>query len=192
LSLASMQFQTQLNAIDTQIAGLQGRAAQLRGQLAHLDTQIGSSPEVERDYQALARGLDNARAQYNQMINKRMDADVEVAAINTGSADRFTLVSAPGTPRSPAGPKRAGILVLSLLAAAFLGLAAIVAAETFDSKVRGARDVRSMLGLNPLSVVPEIHNSVYHARHQRRLAMLVGSLVIGAPVAFLLVRLLAA
>lgn len=187
-TLMSVQLQTQLNAIDTQVAGLQARAGTIRARLMAIDQELSATPEVEREFQQISRGLDSAREQYNQMIARRMDAEVEMAAINNGAADKFTLFAAPGKPLSPAGPPRIGLIVVSLILASILALSAVVATEALDSKVRGARDVRSVFGNSPLAVVPEIRNSITRQRRTRRVRALVGSVLIGAPVLYFVVR----
>jgi uncharacterized protein involved in exopolysaccharide biosynthesis len=191
-TVLSVQLQTQLNAIDTQIGGLQARAGGLRSRLEMLESQLGSTPEVEREYQEITRGLGGAREQYNQMMNRRLDAEVQVEAINSGAADRFTLFAAPTVPSAPSGPPRAGILVISVLLSLILAFSAVVAAEALDATVRGARDVRAILGSSPLAVIPEIHNSLFQRQQRRRLTAFVGSVIVGAPLLFLIVRLLAA
>jgi polysaccharide biosynthesis transport protein len=117
---------------------------------------------------------------------------IEVAAINTGAADRFTLFAPASVPLSPSGPPRIGIVVVSLMLAIFLALSAVIAAEVLDTSVRGSRDVRSLMGRTPLAVVPRIQNSLYFQQRSRKLALLVGSLVLGAPVLYLVIRLVAA
>jgi len=155
-SMATIQLETQLNSIDTQLAGLRARNSTLQARLAQIEAQLGSTPEVEREYSALDRGLGSARDQYNQMIEKRMSAEVGVAAIKDGSADRFTLVAQPAMPWEPAGPPRLGILVIAAVLALILGFSSIVVAELLDSSVRSARDVRSLLDTPPLALVPVI------------------------------------
>ena len=188
-TLMSVQLQTQLNATNTQIEGLESRGASLRAKLGQLEAQLGATPEVEREYQQITRGLGSARDQYNQLIAKRLDADVDVAAINSGAADRFTLFTAPSTPWQPSGPPRLGILIASMLLALVLVLSSVVVAEMVDSSVRGSRDIRSLLDCSPLAAVPEIRNSVVRARRSRRIRVLAGSVLVGAPVLYLVVRL---
>jgi polysaccharide biosynthesis transport protein len=191
-TLASMQFQTQLNAIDTQIGGLQARAGSLRSRLAQLEAQLGATPEVEREYQEISRGLGSARDQFTQMANRRLDAEVDIAAITDGAADRFTLFAAPTTPWTPVGPPRVGIVIVSVLLALMFSLAAVVIGEALDTSVRGSRDMRGLLGRSPLGVVPEVRNSVRQARRRRRVAALAGSVIIGAPTLYFLVHLMTA
>ncbi len=81
-------------------------------------------------------------------------------------------------------------MIVSLILAGIAALSAVVVAEALDARVRGAADIRRALGRAPLSIVPEIHNSTYARAHTRRLVILVGSVVIGAPVLYLLVYFL--
>lgn len=189
-SLLAVQLQTQLNALDTQLAGLRARERELRLRLVQFESRLGSTPEVEREYQSVTRGVDTARQQYDQMVARRMDAEMEVAAIAGGAADRFELTSAPTVPWEPAQPKRIAIVVIGLILAAIVALSAAVVAEALDSRVRGAADVCRELGRSPLALVPEIHNSVYWRGRKRRVAMLGGTALIMTPVVYLLVHLL--
>jgi uncharacterized protein involved in exopolysaccharide biosynthesis len=170
LTAVSAQLLTQLNAIDTQIQGLRGRSGVLQARMAELETELGQSPEVEREYLAITRGLGSARDLYNQMITRRMEAEVDVAAIKAGSADRFALVARPGTPWAPSGPPRLGIVIAATILGLMIALATIVAVELFDSKIRGVRDVHNLLGMYPLATVPEISNG--RLRWPARLAQL--------------------
>jgi uncharacterized protein involved in exopolysaccharide biosynthesis len=186
-SLQAVQLQTQLNALNTQIAGLQGRDQELRSRLEQFEIRLGSTPEVEREYQAIARGLDSARRQFEQMVAGRLNSEMEVAAITSGASDRFVLTANPGAPWDPASPKRLAILMVGLILAAILALTAVVTAELLDTRVRGAADVRQTLGLAPLAVVPVIQNSVYWRGRTRRLATMAVTLLVAAPVLYTLV-----
>jgi uncharacterized protein involved in exopolysaccharide biosynthesis len=188
-SLAAVQLQTQLNSLDTQLAGLQGRSGQLRARLEQFELRLGSTPEVEREYQAITRGLGTARAQFDNMVEQRMNAEVEAAAIAGGAADRFVLTGEPGTPWQPSSPQRLAIVIIGLILASIVALSAVVVVEMLDSRVRGAGDIRRMLGRSPLAVVPEIHNSVYWWRRMRRVLMLGGATVVAAPVIYFVVQL---
>lgn len=156
----SMQLQTQINAIDTQIAGIQARSAELRGKLRSLEGLIVSSPQVEREYQTVTRDLAIARAKYEELLNRQMDAEVNEAAIAGGRADEFRLMQPPLLPSAPAKPQRLVIAVVGLILALVIGFTGTVAVEGLDQSVRGAHDIRELLAVSPLVAVPAIRNSV--------------------------------
>jgi succinoglycan biosynthesis transport protein ExoP len=186
-SVQAVQLQTQLNALNTQIAGLRGRDQELRGRLEQFEIRLGSTPEVEREYQAISRGLDTARRQFEQMVAGRLNAEMEVAAITSGASDRFVLTNKPGAPWDPAEPKRLALLIVGLIVAAFFALTGVVVAEMLDTRVRGAADIRQTLGIAPLAVVPVIHNSLYWRARTRRLMTLAATALVATPVLYALV-----
>lgn len=155
----AMQLRTQLNAADTQIAALQARGAELRAKLTDLESRLSAAPAVEREFQAVTRDLAGARAKYDELLRRQMDAEVSEAAIAGGTADKFRVASKPSRPREPAKPARLAIFLVGLVLAVMAGFTAIVAAQMFDQTVRGVRDVRDILNVTPLVSVPVIETA---------------------------------
>ena len=183
-SLLAVQLQTQVNALDTQLAGLQGRNAELHRRLEQFEMRLGSTPEVEREYQSITRGLDTARQQFEQMAAGRLNAEMQASAVTGGTADRFALESKPSVPRTPYGPQRLMIAMVGLVLAAVAALSCAVAAEILDPRVRGAADIRRLMSRSPLAVVPEIHNSVFWRVRTRRAVVLGIAIVVVTPAIF--------
>jgi uncharacterized protein involved in exopolysaccharide biosynthesis len=186
----SVQLQTQINAIDTQVSGLQAQAMSLRAKLADYESRINTSPEVEREYQQITRELNIAREKYNELLNRQMDAELSESAIAGGRGDEFRLMQAPGVPTKPSRPPRLAIAILALIAAALVGLTAAVVAESVDPTVRGTSDLRRILRVTPLAAIPEIETAEAVAVGKRRLAGFTASLAGGAAVLFIAVRML--
>jgi uncharacterized protein involved in exopolysaccharide biosynthesis len=178
------QLQTQLNAIDTQIAGLQARSAELRGKLGGLEQQIVATPQVEREYQVVTRDLAMARHKYEELLERQMDAEVSEAAIAGGRADEFRLVQAPLLPTEPAKPQRAVIAIVGLIFALIVGLTGTVAREALDQTVRGGHDIRELFAVAPLVAVPNIRNSVALRRRNWRFVTIVACVTAGIWAAF--------
>ena len=103
-----MQLRTQISAIDSQLASIEAQNASLRAKLTGLETNVTSAPQVEREYANATRDLTIARAKYEQLLNRQMDAEVGEAAIVDGRADEFRLIKAPmlpGIPSQAAAPR---------------------------------------------------------------------------------------
>lgn len=185
-----VQLQTQVNAIDTQIAGLQAQTMTLRSKLDDYEARITTSPEVEREYQQLIRELNIAREKYNELLNRKMDAELSESAIVGGRGDEFRLMQAPGVPSSAAKPARLAISILAIIAAALIGLTAAIIAETVDPTVRGTSDLRRILNVTPLATIPEIETAESIAVAKRQTTAFVATVAGGALVLFFVVRLL--
>lgn len=155
----AVQLQTQLNATDTQLAALQARAMELRTKLSSLETRMSAAPEVEREYQAVTRDLASARAKYDELLKRQMDAEVSEAAIAGGTADKFQIKSSPKIPDEPAKPARVAIVIIAIVLATIASLTSVIMAQLLDTTVRGVRDVQDILGVAPLTTVPVIKRS---------------------------------
>jgi uncharacterized protein involved in exopolysaccharide biosynthesis len=155
----AMQLQTQVNATDTQLSALQSRAEELRTKLSGLEGRMTAAPEVERDYQAVTRDLAGARAKYDELLKRQMDAEVSEAAIAGGTADKFRIKSSPKVPDQPAKPQRIAIMIIAVVLASIAALTSVIMGQLLDQTVRGARDVQDILGVAPLTSVPVIKRS---------------------------------
>lgn len=185
-----VQLKTQLRGTDNQIASLQIRLAELRAKSSQLTGQIGSSPQVEKDYQTLMRDVGLANEKYNQMLNQRMDAEFSAAATLAGSGDEFRLSHAAVLPMRAAKPSRPAIAIIGLILGSVLAMLAGLGAEAFDQTVRGSRDVIALLGASPLAVIPDINNSISGARHYRQLRGMAVSVAVGVPLLWFLIHFL--
>jgi polysaccharide biosynthesis transport protein len=187
-SPAVVQLTTQINAMDTQIAGLDRRAGELRKKIDEMQHRIESSPQVEREYKALTRDLDLAHQKYDEINKSMMDSEVTSAAIASGRSDELSLVNAPALPSKPAKPKRIAIAAIGVMLAIILSLSAVVVAESVDQTVRGSRDVRRVLDLSPLGVIPEIQDAVTSRRQRWRMATLTACVVVASTAVVMTAR----
>jgi hypothetical protein len=67
-------------------------------------------------------------------------------------------------------------------------LTATVGTEALDPKVRGARDVRDLLGVSPLVAIPTIRNSRLRRHNAWRFAAASATGVIGVWVVFTVIK----
>lgn len=185
-----VQLKTQLRSTENQIASLQVRLSELRNKSAQIIGQIGSSPQVEKEYQTLMRDLGLANEKYDQMLKQRMDAEFSAAATLAGSGDEFRFSRKPGVPMKPAKPNRIAIVIIGVIFAGILAVLAGIASEAFDPTVRSSRDVQTVLGLSPLAIIPEIQNSVATARRYKQLRAFAASVIVGIPAVWLAVHFL--
>jgi polysaccharide biosynthesis transport protein len=187
-SPAVVQLKTQINAMDTQIAGLDRRAGELRTKLDVMERRVEQTPQTEREYKTLTRDLELAHAKYDEINKSMMDSELTSAAITSGRSDELSLVQAPSVPAKPAKPKRVAIAAIGVMLAILLSLTAVVVAESVDQTVRGSRDVRRVLDLSPLGVIPEIQDAVTTRRARWRLATLTACVVVASTAIVVTVR----
>ena len=174
----AVQLQTQLNATDTQIGALQQRGAELRRKMTELETNMSTAPQVEREFQTVSRDLDGARAKYQDLQKRQMDAEVSEAAIANGTADKFHIKTSPALPDDPAKPQRIAIFAVAFGFALIASLTSIVFAQVIDPTVRGVRDIRDILDVTPLTAVPVIEQPGRNPHRKMRWAFSRAALVL--------------
>jgi succinoglycan biosynthesis transport protein ExoP len=181
-------LKTQINGVDTQIAGLQGRGTELRTKLDQIVKRVESTPEVEREYQSLTRDLQLARTKYDELLKSRMDAELTDSAIAGGRSDELRLVTPAALPSSPAKPGRLAIGAVGIILSVILALAAVVLTEAMDQSVRGSRDVKRVLSVAPLAVIPRIQDAASVRRQRFRMAVFASCAVIGSFIVVMTMR----
>jgi polysaccharide biosynthesis transport protein len=186
---ASEQLEVQLRSTDTQIAGLESRASELRGKIGTTETRMAATPEVERETEMLNRDINQARAKYEQLLASKMDAEVTRSAISEGKADEFRVMQQPIQPTSPAKPQRAAIGVFGLILGLVLSVTTVGVAELIDPAVRNTRDLQMLISVVPLAVVPTIRTAASVARNRRVLQLALTAAVACAAMLFVGVRL---
>jgi uncharacterized protein involved in exopolysaccharide biosynthesis len=183
-----VELRTQLEANQTQTDALERQSGQLRQQLTQQQGRVEGAPQVEREYKSLALNLQLAQTKYNQLLKYQMDAQLTSQAISAGRSDRIRIVQQPGVPLTPGKPKRTAIALVGLMLAILLGLTAVVIAESLDQSVRGSRDIRRVLALAPLGVIPEIRDAATARRDRLQVLMLTLCVFVGTAVVLVAAR----
>ena len=165
---AYIQVKGQIDALDVDRATAMAKAAALRAKVADYESRIAKAPAVQRGYEEIARNLQNAQVQYQQLLAKKTDARISANLETERKGERFSLIDPPQPPERPVSPNRPVLLLVGLLVALGLGAAAAALQESLDASVRGAADVRRLLQVPPLASIPVIVTAADRAAHRRR------------------------
>ena len=104
--------------------------------------------------------------------------------------ERFTLIEPPLRPEKPIRPNRPVILAIGVLMSLAAALGLMTLLESFDTRVRGRREIVAMLGVPPLAIIPWVADEPDQDLRRRARRLLVGGTVGGAVVLLLLVHVL--
>jgi uncharacterized protein involved in exopolysaccharide biosynthesis len=162
-----IQKQVQLRGTTIDLDAAVQRRDQLRTRLNQLEGHLTATPEVQREYGNLTRGYEQLLTQYNDVEQKLRQSETALNLESENSAERFTVLEAPGVPSSPASPNRLAVLLLTFVIAGALGAAAVAVAERHDGTVRSVRDVTAHLEIPPLVAIPYVNNQADLRRRTR-------------------------
>jgi len=184
---AYIQREVQLRAAATDLQAALDRREELRTRYAALEKRLQVTPDVDRQYSALSRGLEQLVAQYNDTQGKINAAQMTLNLEEDPNSERFTVLEQPTVAGSPTSPNRFAVLVLAFAIAVVLGAAVVATAERSDPAVRNAQDVIDYLEIPPLVGIPYVENRADLKRRARRRLLAAGAVSLWIGAVFLLV-----
>ena len=167
---AYVQLQTQIESADTQIRSLKTKKAELEAKQADYEQRLVETPQVEREYSALQRNLQNSTEEYENIHGKLVSAEIGQQMEKDSKGERFEIIEPPILPEEPVSPNRPAILFLSFVLALGCGVGYAAVAESTDDAVHGSKSIAMAVGSAPLAVIPYMANDAEVRRHKRRVA----------------------
>jgi len=187
---AYVSLAAQLQATEADIASQRAKRVELEAKLKEYEQRLTATPEVERQYAALQRELQQAIAKYQEIKAKEMQARVAQQLESESKGERFTLIDPPALPEEPIKPNRPAIVFLSFVLALGAGLGLAAVGESLDRSIRGAKGVAATLAVAPLAVIPYLASDDEQRQKKRRKWRTLGAATAGVVVLVLLVHFL--
>ena len=167
---AYIQLTAQIEAAEAEIRSLRLKRQRLKDKLADYEQRLVATPQVEREYRTLARDLQNAIEEYQNVRAKQVSAQIAQQLEQESKGERFVIVEPPIRPEEPVSPNRPAILFLSFILALGCGFGYAAAAENMDDSVHNGKSLAFTLGAAPLAVIPYQITDAEVSRRKRRLA----------------------
>jgi polysaccharide biosynthesis transport protein len=172
--------------IDRRIAALRDRLkvmeaqrSNLRGRLGEMDVALVKSPQIERGLAGLTRDYQNAQKKYEEIVGKKMTAQVAENLEEDQKAERFTVLEPPSLPDRPVKPDRRKLLAFSLILAMVTPVGLVSIMETLHGTVRGVGQISAILGQKPLVTIPLIPVAAeLESRRKSYLFMALGAVLV--------------
>jgi len=169
---------------------LEGQKASVRGRLAEMDVSLVRSPDVERGFSALTRDYQSAQKKYEEILGKKMTAQVAENLEEDQKAERFAVLEPPELPEKPLKPNRKKLLAFSLLLAMVAPVGFVSCMEALHGTVRGVGQISAILGQKPLVTVPVIPVAAEIAMRRRSQLYLAGGGVLALCLGLVVVHFL--
>ncbi len=147
-------FDLQMAELDGNIQYLVDQRDQLEQTLLNLATTIEATPGNAITLETLERDFANTRAQYDQNVAKRAEAETgdTIEALRQGQ--RISVVEQAVVPSEPEKPNRQVIAAGGIGGGMVLGLAVVVLLELLNKGIRRPVDLTNRLGITPFATLP--------------------------------------
>jgi succinoglycan biosynthesis transport protein ExoP len=164
--LRYMELKAEQQASEQRLSSFQKQEKDLAGEMQSYRQKAEAAPESERTLAMLAKDYDATRTEYQSILQKQEQAqlDERLNKLNQGSV--FRIVRRAFAPLTPSGPHRVRISLMGLAAGLCLGVGLAFVAELRDTSYENADEFQNAFNLPILSVIPAISFNNHSRRHQ--------------------------
>lgn len=178
---AYINLKTQIASTDLEIGRLGKEERRINSSIAKYQRKIDAAPSVEREYSRLLRDHESARAKYNELMNKLMEAKVAQGMEETQRGERFTIIDPAQLPEKPHKPNRIAIVLIAFVLALGAGVGMSALREALDPSVKSEEHLADITSVPVLSVINLMESA--EERRARRLKKVLWILIILAIIA---------
>lgn len=126
------------------------REAQLRADVEAQRTKVLKFKQVRDEGAVITRDIENAQRNYDNIVQRQSVTSIESQATSSNAA----LLTSASAPIDPSFPKIPLNIALGIFVGGLLAIGVVMAAELRDRRVREIDDVRELLGLPVIGVLP--------------------------------------
>jgi polysaccharide chain length determinant protein (PEP-CTERM system associated) len=181
------QISAALSQLQGDIAAIRAAATQHKREIARLEGDLDQTPAIQQEYVQLTRNYATDKLQYEQLLQKKQQANISDDAAESGIA-RFEVLDPPRADPAPVWPSRPLFILGGLFAALGAGLVLGLLPHLLAPTVNDVAALERQFGLPVLGTVSALRDvSVEHRERYavRNTVFGVGALVVFA--AFLVV-----
>lgn len=184
------ELKAELATLDTQIAQRDATARQLQRQMAEVQQRIEATPTRESEMIAITRDYQTLQQIYTNLFQKSEDAKVAANLERRQIGEQFKIIDAARMPERPDSPDRLQLYLGGVFGGLMVGVGLVGFLEYRDSSFRTDTDIVTVLALPVLATIPAIVTREDRALMRKKriysfaAAAVVGVMVAGAAVAW--------
>jgi polysaccharide chain length determinant protein (PEP-CTERM system associated) len=165
---AVMQLQSQLKANQVEIQNEQQHAKELESQTAVYQARLNMTPETEQDLAVISRGYEEAKSNYNSLLQKQTQSQLATSLGQQQQGQQFRIIDPPKLPDKPSAPNRFLISLVGLGIGVVLGVGLATFLELTDVRFRQEKDLEGILPARMLVGIPRLSTPLEdHSRRVR-------------------------
>ena len=153
---AVMQLQSQLKANQLEIQNEQQHAKELELQTAVYQARLNMTPETEQDLAVISRGYEEAKSNYNSLLQKQTQSQLATSLGQQQQGQQFRIIDPPKLPDKPSAPNRFLISLVGLGVGVVLGVGLATFLELTDVRFRQEKDLEGILPARMLVGIPRL------------------------------------
>jgi polysaccharide chain length determinant protein (PEP-CTERM system associated) len=174
------QLQTEIDAVDRQIAAKEADAARLKKQIDEYQRRVDAAPSRETEMTELMRDYKTLQDMYTSLLAKKEDSKLSANLERAQAGEQFKILDPARVPEKPFSPNRPQILAFGAVIGLAIGVGLSMLLEFRDTSIRSDDEVVRILALPVLAMVPYVSTRFDVRRRRRRVAAVAIALVVAA------------
>lgn len=163
------QLNVALAESEAVVASMQARVEEYTTRHENLKSLSIAIPKVESAFTQLNRDYNINKANYEQLLNRRISAQMSGELTSASGLLSFRIIDPPTVPDQPDGPNRSLLYSIVLLASLGIGIAAAFITSQIRPACYSQSNLREVSGLTVLGTVPMIWTKNEQIKKKRRL-----------------------
>ena len=154
----------------------------LKKRIAALETIVSQEPEKS---QVSPQGLDvlklqltSAEANLDEANRKLLAARLGEALERNQQSERLQVLEQPVVPQKPIKPNRPKLLALVFVLALFVGVGAVMTAESMDKSIHSTQELTGVIDSSLIVAIPYITTQAETLRRKGRVRLLLGGVIL--------------
>lgn len=172
---------TQIKLTQNEIQNLLQEKRQTAAQIEEYKGRLESGPKIEERFVDLRRGYEEANANYQSLLQKKLDAELAENLERTRKGEQFRILDPPRMPEKPISPNVIRSLILGFVFALAAGIGLAFTREALDSTYWDVKELTLAVNLPILACAPIVKTS-----RDERLGAIRRSITIGVVVCMVL------
>ena len=157
-------LQSERDQIEQRLTAAQAEETRLRGVAADYQKRLDAVPERESEMVDLTRDYGTLQSLYTNLLAKKEESTISANLERRQIGEQFKILDQAVLPERPISPNRQRINLMGMGAGLALGFALVGLLEYRDTSFKTDDEVRNILGLPVLAVVPHMRSKIERQR----------------------------
>ena len=151
-----LRVQEALQNVETELKLAKADEQRLKRGIQAIQTRLDNGPAREQAYLDATRDYQSTKELYQSMTKRYEEARLAESMEQRQKGEQFRILDSAVASSTPAAPRRARLLIFSVVIALGLGAGAMVLAEMVDTSFHSAGDLRAYTTVPVLVSIPRI------------------------------------
>jgi succinoglycan biosynthesis transport protein ExoP len=159
----------ELMLLKSNIETLNNRSVEIRRQIQQFEKRVETTPASEQRFTDLRRDYDISLANYQTLLEKKMNAKLSENLEKRQKGERFKVINSANLPEKPFRPNKPAIVFAGAASGIGLGVGIILFMEFLNPAFRTKEDLAASVDMPVLATIPAFAS--YDAKKNKKLSL---------------------